>query len=34
MSLAFQIFTWNLRNAHPCILNFDKPTEMSTKGKN
>ena len=32
-SLAFRVLTWNLSKAHLYILNFDKPTEMSTKGK-
>ena len=32
-SLAFRILTWNLSKAHLYILNFDKPTEMSTKRK-
>ena len=32
-SLAFWVLTRNLSNAHPYILNFDKPTEMLTKGK-
>ena len=32
-SLAFRVLTWNLSKAHLYILNLDKPTEMSTKGK-
>ena len=32
-SLVFWVLTWNLSKAHLYILNFDKPTEMSTKGK-
>ena len=32
-SLAFRVLTWNLSKAHLYILNFDKPTEMSTKEK-
>ena len=32
-SFAFRVLTWNLSKAHLYILNFDKPTEMSTKGK-
>ena len=32
-SLAFRVLMWNLSKAHLYILNFDKPTEMSTKGK-
>ena len=32
-SLVFRVLTWNLSKAHLYILNFDKPTEMSTKGK-
>ena len=27
------ILTWNLSKAHLYILNFDKPTQMSTKEK-
>ena len=32
-SLAFRVLMWNLTKAHLYILNFDKPTEMLTKGK-
>ena len=32
-SLVFWVLTWNLSKAHLYILNFDKPTEMSTKGE-
>ena len=32
-SLAFRVLTFNLSKAHLYILNFDKPTEMLTKGK-
>ena len=32
-SLVFRVLTWNLSKAHLYILNTDKPTEMSTKGK-
>ena len=32
-SLAFRVLMWNLTKAHLYILNFDKPTEMWTKGK-
>ena len=32
-SLAFRVLMWNLSKAHLYILNFDKPTEMLTKGK-
>ena len=32
-SLAFRVLTWNLSKTHLYILNFDKPKEMSTKGK-
>ena len=31
--IAFQVLTWDLSKAHLYILNFDKPTEMSTKRK-
>ena len=32
-SFAFRVLTLNLSKAHLYILNFDKPAEMSTKGK-
>ena len=32
-SLAFWVLTWNLSKEYPNNVNFDKPTEMSTKGK-
>ena len=33
VSIAFRVLTWDLSKAHLYILNFDKPTEISTKGK-
>ena len=33
VSLAFRVLTWNLSKAHLYIFNFDKPTEILTKGK-
>ena len=33
VSLAFRVSTWNLSKERLYILNFDKATEMPTKGK-